>query len=408
MSAEVVATAENTYSLAGKQLKLNTHDDIKQYVEEIEAVTGLAILDISGNTIGIEASESLSKAILKHKDSIVDINFSDIYTGRLNTEIPQSLDHLLPALLQLSNLQKLDLSDNALGLQAIEPIESYLEKAVTLEHLILSNNGMGPFAGARIGTSLFKLAQAKKSQKKSSLKTFICGRNRLENGSVDRLAIGLRNHTELETVRLYQNGIRPAGASKLISQGLSKNKHLKVVDLQDNTLTTSASIALAAALPQWKALSELNVNDCLLKAQGSLNLVKALLEGESRNELTVLKLQFNELNQEALEKLVKVVGDKLPNLQSLELNGNIFEEDSESIDLLNEIFEERGFGEIDELDDLEELDSDEEESDDENEDALPEDVNLDELEKELAGLTTQDEDSKVDDLAGDLAKTHIK
>ena len=107
----------------------------------------------------------------------------------MNTEIPQSLEYLLPALLKLPNLKLINLSDNAFGLQTIDPIEAYLAKAVSIEHLILSNNGMGPFAGSRIGGSLFKLAKAKKAEGKESLKTFICGRNRLENGSVNYLSV---------------------------------------------------------------------------------------------------------------------------------------------------------------------------------------------------------------------------
>lgn len=99
-----------------------------------------------------------------------------------------------------------------------------MAKAVSIEHLILSNNGMGPFAGSRI-EDLCLLAKAKKAEGKESLKTFICGRNRLENGSVNYLSVGLRNHKDLEVVRLYQNGIRPAGISKLVEQGLSNNKN---------------------------------------------------------------------------------------------------------------------------------------------------------------------------------------
>ena len=45
---------------------------------------------------------------------------------------------------------------------------------------------------------LFKLAKAKKAEGKESLKTFICGRNRLENGSVNYLSVGLRNHKDLK------------------------------------------------------------------------------------------------------------------------------------------------------------------------------------------------------------------
>ena len=79
-------------------------------------------------------------------------------------------------------------------------------------------------------------------------------------------------------------------------------------------------------------------------------------------------------------------------MKFLELNGNRFEEDSEHIDKINGIFEERGYGEIDELDELEELDSEEEEDDEDDEgedDTLEEDLDLTQLEEELAGVSLE-------------------
>ncbi|KAI5952727.1 RNA1 [Candida jiufengensis] len=399
---------ENTFSIAGKQIKFNTKEDIEPYIKKLNEVSNLQKIDFSGNTIGIEASKELSEALVNHKD-ILEINFSDLYTGRLNTEIPQSLQYLLPALLKLPNLKFINLSDNAFGLQTIDPIEEYIAKAVTLDHLILSNNGMGPFAGARIGGSLFKLSNAKKEKKYSSLKTFICGRNRLENGSINYLAVGLRNHEDLETVRLYQNGIRPAGISKLIEKGLSHNKKLKVLDLQDNTITTSGAIKLAESISNWPDLVELNLNDSLLKNKGSLEVVRALSK-DKKEKLTILKLQYNELESDSLIVLAELISDKLPNLKSLELNGNRFEEDSEHLTTITDIFEERGFGELDELDELEELDSEEEDEDDEDEDeadALEEDLDLDQLELDLSGVSLENKDKGVDEIADELSKTHI-
>ncbi|GEQ71824.1 hypothetical protein JCM33374_g5510 [Metschnikowia sp. JCM 33374] len=411
VDVDVGVTSESTYSIAGKQIKFNTADDMAPYAKQLSAQEKVSKIDISGNTIGIDASQELAGAIVAHKDSLLEVNFSDIYTGRLNTEIPQSLDHLLPALLQCPNLKIVNLSDNAFGLQTIDPIEAYLARAVSVEHLILSNNGMGPFAGARIGKSLFKLALAKKQQKYPSLKTFICGRNRLENGSINYLSIGLRAHAELHTVRLYQNGIRPAGIEKLISQGLARNIHLQVLDLQDNTLTTRAAITLAESLSVWDSLVELNLNDCLLKPKGSLILADHLANGSVKTKFQTLKLQYNELEADALERLVHAVSKKLPNLKLLELNGNRFDEESADIEAITAVFEDRGHGELDELDDLEELDSDEEDEDDdeEGEDTFDDaDADLDQLETELAGLSVEDKDSGVDAIAEELAGTHLK
>lgn len=396
-------SSSEVFSVAGRQLKLNTVADIAPYVADLGSKVGVTKIDFSGNTIGIEASKELGAAIVKHKDTLVEVNFSDLYTGRLNTEIPKSLNYLLPALLQCSKLTTVNLSDNAFGLQTIDPIEDYLSKAVTVEHLILSNNGMGPYAGARIGKSLYKLAKAKQASGHNSLKTFVCGRNRLENGSINYLSIGLRNHKDLSVVRLYQNGIRPAGVEKLIVLGLSRNKKLQVVDLQDNTLTSRASSALAKTLPEWRELEELNLNDCLLKPKGCLLLAEALAAGQASKQLSTLKLQYNELEPDSLAKLAVAVQNSLTNLKHLELNGNRFEEELEDLEAIRTAIDENSSGEIDELDDL---DSDEEDVSDEedNEDTFEDfDASLSDLELELSASKAED----VDELTEKLSEAHI-
>ena len=124
IDVELGVTPETTYSITGKQIKFNSEADIEPYIKELNEVKNVTKIDFSGNTIGIEASKALSEALLKHKDTVVEINFSDLYTGRLNTEIPQSLNYLLPALLKFPNLKLINLSDNAFGLQTIDPIEA--------------------------------------------------------------------------------------------------------------------------------------------------------------------------------------------------------------------------------------------------------------------------------------------
>lgn len=376
-----------TYTVQNKTLKFDSAKDIQPYLKEMDAVENLRKVDFSGNTIGIEASKELASSLVKHKATLEEVNFADFFTGRLKDEIPQSLDYLLPAVLECPKVTVLNLSDNAIGLQAIDPLESFLAKAVSLEHLILSNNGMGPFAGERIGKALYRLAKAKARDGEcpASLKTFYCGRNRLENGSVNYLGIGLKAHAGLECVRLYQNGIRPAGIAKLLTQALKHNSRLVCIDLQDNTLTQKGSDALAESIPSWKLLKEINVNDCLLKSMGSLSLVSAFNSIGFESQLETVKLQYNELDHRSLTLLPKIILEKLPNLKALELNGNRFDEDSEVIEEIKEIFQSRGFGEVDELDDLEEPDSEEEEEEDEEDEDREEDgADLAILEKDLA------------------------
>ena len=111
-----------------------------------------------------------------------------------------------------------------------------------------------------------------------------------------------------------------------------------------------------------------------------------------------------------MELLKDAISDKLPNLELLELNGNRFEEENNVIDEINAIFEDRGVGELDELDDLEELDSDEDETDSEKEES-EEEIEAEILEKELEQeqevYTPDNNDKDVTKLAEELEKATI-
>lgn len=408
---------DEVYSLADKSLKFDSKTDIEPYLKELNLKKNVKKIDFSGNTIGIDASKSLAESVLLHKDTLEEVNFADLFTGRLKDEIPLSLQYLLPALNKAPKLRIVNLSDNAFGFSTIEPLEQYLSNAVYLEHLILSNNGMGPYSGEIIGKSLFKLSLAKEKLGLPSLRTFICGRNRLENGSTAFLSIGLKSHKDLEVVKLYQNGIRTQGISRLIKNGLRHNTKLTIIDLQDNTLTKDSAKDLAANLSSWKNLEELNVNDCLLNPTGSLALVKAFHTGKAFESLERLKLQYNELDQPALELLKDVIQHKLPKLKILELNGNRFEEENSVLESISAIFEERGFGELDELDDLEEIDSEEEEegeeeyveesSEEENDDEIDPHVLEQQLRKEHESYTEDDNDKEVNELVSKFEQSNI-
>ncbi|GAV47745.1 hypothetical protein ZYGR_0I00410 [Zygosaccharomyces rouxii] len=391
--------SSQVFSLQGKALKLTTKQDIQPHLDALEKLEKVTKLDLSGNTIGEEASVALADFITTHDSlrlHVQEVNFADLYTSRLVDEVVASLTAFLPALLKCHRLEILNLSDNAFGLRTIDQLENYIANAVYLKHLILSNNGLGPHAGERVGKALFMLAQNKRKLKLNPLETFICGRNRLENGSSLYLALGLKSHGDgLQNVRLYQNGIRPKGVATILHYGLKHNKNLKVLDLQDNTFTTTASSVLSEVLPIWKdSLVELNLNDCLLKQNGADLVFKVFAETKF-TKLEVLKAEYNEMVQETLEQVLlpAVEREQLPKLKKLELNGNWLEENSEPLDQLQARFPDL------ELDDLEEPDSEEEEEEEDEAEQLKE-VDSGALENELLN-------TRVDTLAEELSKTHI-
>lgn len=77
--------------------------------------------------------------------------------------------------------------------------------------------------------------------------------------------------TTLEEIAMPQNGIYHAGITAL-SQAFSHNKNLKILNLNDNTITVKGAQAIADILPGLQNLKSINFGDCLLKTEGALSI----------------------------------------------------------------------------------------------------------------------------------------
>ncbi|RPA88103.1 RNI-like protein [Ascobolus immersus RN42] len=396
--------SDKIFSLEGKGLKLDTADDITPHLAPLLTNDAVEEVRIAGNTLGVGACAALGNA-LSTKEHLRHAAFADIFTSRLREEIPDALHALLPPLLNCKNLHTIDLSDNAFGKLCEQPLIDFLSKHTPLRHLLLNNNGLGPSAGANIAGALDELATRKKEAGAPELETIICGRNRLENGSMEAWAKMVSSHGKIKTIKMVQNGIRQEGIEDFIRNGLVNCPELEILDLQDNTFTHQGASALADVLPTWKVLRELGVGDCLLSARGGRAVARALAKGQNKG-LKTIRLQYNDLTLPSVERLSKTIKEgHLPELEKLELNGNKFSEDDEVVVLLRELLGDDG---LDSLSDLEELDSDDEEEEEEelSEDEGREDVVKKAQQDENADVAPE-KDKAVDDLADKLAETSV-
>ncbi|KAH7030814.1 uncharacterized protein B0I36DRAFT_242807 [Microdochium trichocladiopsis] len=425
-----MAAGSKVFSLEGKALKLDTAQDLEAHIAPLRASEDVEEVRILGNTLGVEACKLLGE-VLATKKTLKIANLADIFTGRLLSEIPDALDSLLTSLLNLPNLHTVNLNDNAFGINTVKPLLPFLSSHVPLQHLYLNNNGLGPHAGILVADALSELHGKKEAARKAGqavpdLETVICGRNRLENGSMTAWAKAYSLHANIREIKMVQNGIRQEGISHLLSEGLNHCKQLRVLDLQDNTFTITGAKALAKVAPLWTEITELGVGDSLLGAKGGVLVAKALAKGENK-KLEILRLQYNEITAAGVKGFAEAAEQGLPALKKIELNGNKFTEDDEGILALQELLGDRkeklggdvvdedAWG-VDSLSDLEELDSDEEEEeeedddDDEKDDIKPE-VRAQKLVKEAEEAqeepTVQLKDKDVDALADKLGKTQI-
>ena len=159
------------------------------------------------------------------------------------------------------------------------------------------------------------------------VETVVCGRNRLETGSMAAWVKAYTANDKVKTVKMVQNGIRQEGIAMLLQHGLSNCSELDTLDLQDNTFTVLAAKTLSTVVPSWKELRDLGVGDCLLSGRGGRLLGEALAKNGNK-KLEVLRLQYNEIDSKGLKALSDAASSDsaLPRLRRVELNGNRFAE----------------------------------------------------------------------------------
>lgn len=420
--------ASKVFSLEGKGLKLDTAADLEPHIAPLRAMDDVEEVRLLGNTLGVGACQLLGE-VLATKKTLTTANLADIFTGRLLNEIPEALSSLLTSLLNLPKLGTINLNDNAFGLNTQAPLVAFLASHVPLQHLYLNNNGLGPHAGILIADALSALHAKKEEARKADpkanvpdLETVICGRNRLENGSMTAWAKAFQLHSNVKTVKMVQNGIRQEGISHLLNNGLRHATSIRVLDLQDNTFTLMGAKALAGVVPRWTEIEELGIGDSLLSAKGSVLLAGALSKGQNK-QLQILRLQYNDITAPGLKALAEAAeSGALPVLQKLEVNGNKFSEDDAVVVVLQSLFEARkeklggdvvnedAWG-LDSLSDLEEEDSDEEEEEDEDAKGTTTEERAEKLIKEAEEAqeepVVQVKDKDVDALVAKMEKTDI-
>lgn len=368
---------EGELSYKGQGLKLDNAESAEEIVNAIREFQGLQALRLEGNTIGVEAAQAIAKA-LEDKSDFQCCYWSDMFTGRLRSEIPPALVSLGAALMSAgARLKVLDLSDNAFGPDGVKGIENLLKSAAchTLQELRLNNCGMG-IGGGKILAAALTECHKKSSELGAplSLKVFIAGRNRLENDGATALAQAFQLIGSLEEIHMPQNGINHPGVTALAS-AVQQNPQLRVLNLNDNTFTKRGAIAMAQALKHLRSVQVINFGDCLVRSEGAVAIAEALKEG-----LPILKelnLSFGEITEEAALAVVKAVEHK-DQLEKLDLNGNSFGEDGcqnlremmENMnmgDLLGSLSDDEGEPEDDDDDDDEDEDDEEEDDEDEGE-----------------------------------------
>lgn len=372
---EKTSVVENEANLtfAGRGLKIDSHEDAADIVNALKSSRNVNSLDLKGNTLGVDAAMAIGDALKDHS-GFKRALWSDLFTGRLKTEIPLALKCLCNGLMDAgSSLVELDLSDNALGPNGMNGIRDFLRSpcCYTLQELRLNNNGLGPDGGKMLADDLLSCHESSiEAGRPLALRVFVSGRGRLEDEGAIALSKVFRKMQSLEEVVMPQNGINHRGVAAL-AEALVLNRNLRHLNLSDNTFTEKGSIAMAKAVSSLKKLEVINFEDCLVRTEGA-KLLADSVKGNHR-KLKVLKLGGNEIRAPGALAVAEAMANK-EELEIIDLNANQLGD--EGIDMVRSMME--GIGRLDQLASL----SEDEGTEDEDEGDEEGDENYSEVEPE--------------------------
>lgn len=285
-------------SFDGRGLRLDTSEDAEVICNELVG-KNVRKLILQGNTFGIEASQRIGME-LANQPNLVEAHFKDLFTSRGRDEVPEAMKYLLDGISDSgAQLTLLDLSDNAIGPIGAPSVINFLESpsATTLEKLYLNNCGLGPEGSSSIAATISKL---------ESLREFVCGRNRLENKGAANISRALSELTNLEVLKVNQNGIMVEGIKKFVEVLKANEETITEIDFSDNTIKAEGARALAKTLSRLKSLRSLRLDDALLQNEGFSVICTALASSPCLSTLEEATFEGNELHSSKTVDLIEI------------------------------------------------------------------------------------------------------
>lgn len=156
---------------AASQFYDNARPELKALFEGLDFARVRSIT-LSANSYGTEACQWIADEILSKCLNLKKVNFSDMFTQRLRSDLPNSLKALMDSIMN-RKIEHLDLSHNAFGPDGVKSFQDFLSKCPSLKLLNVTNCGLGPKGGEMIAEAIEKNPSMK-------LTEFYASRDRLE------------------------------------------------------------------------------------------------------------------------------------------------------------------------------------------------------------------------------------
>lgn len=351
MDKSLQISVTKSFAFANKQREVVDADRATQLLAEAginaDERTPLHFEEISlrGKSYTEAGAHVIAESFLARLKGLKVADLADVIAGRHEDEALRVLTIMCVAL-RGHVLDKIDLSDNALGEKGVRSCFDLLIPQPKLRRLLFCNNGISAAAAGVIAEEIM-LQNGKDVT--SALEEFQFYNNMSGHDGCLAIANVLNRCSNL-TVFRYASARAGFDASQALAHSIAQNlRQLKSLDVSDCSFEDDGAVQLADAVRQQKQLQYLKLRDASLGSEGAELVLEALNESgiqlleldlsgnelmdeglaivgsllKSQKLLKVLRLDENEITSEGLKDFVESTGsDSLLSLEELSLVGN--------------------------------------------------------------------------------------
>ncbi|XP_035676401.1 leucine-rich repeat-containing protein 74A-like [Branchiostoma floridae] len=240
-------------------------------------------LDLVDNHLGVEGAVAIASAV-KDSPYISEMNLSENFLGHGGSAIASMLE-------TNSDLKTLILRANQLGDHEAKTFAEALKRNITMTTLDLSQNQFGELGGIFLGAGIGA---------NEGLNCLNLSWNHLRLKGGVAIAMGIKVNQSLEVLDLSWNGLGDLGATAF-GKALRFNKTLRMLDLSNNRITVEGAKKLSLGLAKNEGLETLMLGTNAIGDEGVKALLKVL---EKKNTtLKVLGLQDITVTKEVYKSI---------------------------------------------------------------------------------------------------------
>ena len=266
--------------------------------QSLANISSLKSIYLGNNKISSGGADAIASVILAN---------SQLETLYLHDNLlERGIKVIANALKQISSLKKINLNDNRIPECAGEDLAAAFLNNKSLQVVALANNNLKTTGIIAISQALGNL---------SELQTFSIFNNYCTEEASDAIALAISSNVNLKTIYVCENNLR-AGVTKILKA--LNCVSIKELNFRDSNISESAVSEFAVAIANQHCLEELILDYNYLCTNGILTLARSL---HSINTLKLLNLDNTSLTEEAADAIALAISSN-HGLEQLYLGNN--------------------------------------------------------------------------------------